>query len=368
MGLVPSRVSTEGARMESLWFWLISGMFILYSVLDGFDFGAGSLHLVVAQSNAERRVVLDAIAPYWDGNEVWLIAGAGSLLLAFPSVLASGLSGFYLAMFMVLWALTLRGVSIEFRNHVDDALWQSFWDVVFSLASMTMPLLLGVALGNIIRGVPLDASRYFNIPLFTDFSVHNPVGVLDWYTMLMGLFVLATLCGHGALYLAWKSSGVVQTRAARSATRLWWVTSVLGIVCTYATWKVNPSLFARLPHYPVAWLGIALFVGGVFAVFWNARRKHHLSAFIASCCFIAGILEATAACLFPVMLKSSLRAEWSLTAFNSSAGDYELRVGLGWWLLGAPLAVAYVAFLFYIHRKKHPNPVATESSLPPASA
>lgn len=344
--------------MERLWFWLISSMFAIYSMLDGFDFGAGALHVHLAKTNAERKAVLAAIAPYWDGNEVWLIAAGGSLLLAFPSVLAAGLSGFYLAMFMVLWSLTLRGVAIEFRNHVDDPLWQSFWDVVFCVASSTMPILLGVALGNVIRGIPLDNTGYFNIPLFSNFSTRNPLGVLDWYTVSMGLFVLCTLAGHGALYLAWKTEGIVQTRAARLSKPLWLVTTVMGVVCTYATSHVNPGLFANLPRAPEACVATAIFMAGLATVMWGIRRERYLIAFTGSSGFIVGILGATAGCLFPTMLRSSLRPEWSLTAYNASAGGYELRAGAMWWFLALPLVIAYFVFVFWIHSKKFKAPGA----------
>ncbi|HLP30028.1 MAG TPA: cytochrome d ubiquinol oxidase subunit II, partial [Geothrix sp.] len=168
--------------MHELWFWLVSVMVAIYVVMDGFDFGAGILHLVVAKTNEERREVLGAIGPLWDGNEVWLLAGGGSLFLAFPKVLASGFSGFYLAMFLVLWTLLLRGISIEFRSHLHDGMWRSFWDGTFAFASILLPVLFGAALGNVLRGVPMNQAGEFNIPLFTHFGTANPVGILDWYT------------------------------------------------------------------------------------------------------------------------------------------------------------------------------------------
>jgi cytochrome bd ubiquinol oxidase subunit II len=166
--------------MQMLWFWLVSVMVAIYAVMDGFDFGAGILHPFVARTDAERRQVLGAIGPWWDGNEVWLLAGGGSLFLAFPKVLTAGFSGFYLALFMVVWTLIMRGVAIEFRSHLPDGMWRGFWDRAFTVASVLLPVLLGAALGNVIRGVPVDASGYFNLPLFTDFGPGNPVGILDW--------------------------------------------------------------------------------------------------------------------------------------------------------------------------------------------
>src|SRR5512133_1170454 len=193
--------------MEMLWFWLVSVMVAIYVVMDGFDFGAGILHLVVAKTNEERRQVLGAIGPLWDGNEVWLLASGGCMFLAFPKVLAAGFSGFYLALFMVVWTLAMRGISIEFRSHLPDGMWRAFWDRAFMVASVLLPVLLGAALGNVVRGVPVDATGYFNIPLFTDFSAGNPVGILDWYTVLTGVFVLVTIANHGALFLVWRTEG-----------------------------------------------------------------------------------------------------------------------------------------------------------------
>src|SRR6478672_8043443 len=145
-------------------------MLAAYVVLDGFDLGAGALHLLVARTDQERRQVLAAIGPYWDGNEVWLLATGGVLFVAFPAVLASGLSGFYFAIFLVLWMLILRGIAIEFRSHVEHLLWRSAWDAVFGIASAVLPVLFGAALGNLVRGLPIDADGWFSLALFTDFT------------------------------------------------------------------------------------------------------------------------------------------------------------------------------------------------------
>jgi cytochrome d ubiquinol oxidase subunit II len=338
--------------MEMLWFWLVSVMVAIYAVMDGFDFGAGILHHFVARKEPERRQVMAAIGPLWDGNEVWLLAGGGSLLLAFPKVLAAGFSGFYLAMFMVVWALILRGISIEFRSHVADGMWRSFWDATFTFASVLLPILLGAALGNVVRGVPVDESGYFNIPLFTHFGTENPVGILDWYTVLMGVFVLVTVANHGTLFLCWKTEGPVHERASKMALPLSVVTAVLGGLCTLATGKVNPDVYANLPQAPLAWLGLAVFLVGLAAIFWGQLRGRHGLAFLGSAAFILGLLAATAACVFPVMLKSTLDPSWSLTAYNSAVSQHGLRTGIKWWLVGFPIAVGYVVFLFRIHRGK----------------
>ena len=338
--------------MEMLWFWLVSVMVAIYAVMDGFDFGAGVLHLFVARTEAERREVLAAIGPLWDGNEVWLLAAGGAMFLAFPKLLASGFSGFYLAMFMVIWSLALRGIAIEFRSHVRDTMWRAFWDRVFALASTLLPVLLGAALGNVVRGVPLDATGYFTIPLFTTFRVGNPVGILDWYTVLMGVLVLATLTAHGALFLAWKTTGDLYFRCRRAARMLWPAVAVLALLATWATAAVNPAVYRNLPHAPLAWVGLALFLGGLAAVFVCLGGDRPLAAFLGSGAFIIGILAATAGCVWPVMLPSTLDPAASLTAYNASAGAGGLRAGLVWWCIGFPIALAYFACLFWLHRGK----------------
>jgi cytochrome d ubiquinol oxidase subunit II len=338
--------------MTMLWFWLVAVMLAIYVVLDGFDFGAGILHLVVAKTNEERREVLGAIGPFWDGNEVWLLAGGGSLFLAFPKVLAAGFSGFYLAIWLVVWSLMLRGISIEFRSHVEDGLWRHFWDGTFALSSVLLPVLLGAALGNVLRGVPLDASGYFGMALWTDFRLGPQPGVLDWYTVLIGLFVLVTVAAHGSVFLAWKTEGPVHDRSKALAMPLWCLALLLWILATLATQTVNPAIFQHWQYAPLAWAGTLLFLAGLILVFTGIKRKNFLQAFFGSGAFILGILAASAASIYPVMLKSTLDPAFDLTALNASVGEHGLRAGLVWWLVGFPLAIGYLVFLFRFHRGK----------------
>src|SRR5208282_93540 len=170
----------KGARsmLPNLWFCLVAAMIAVYVVLDGFDLGAGILHLFVARTDAERRTVLASIGPVWDANEVWLVAGGGTLYFAFPALYASSFSGFYLPLMMVLWLLILRGISIEFRNHIDSLVWKPFWDAVFGGASALLAIFFGAALGNVVRGVPLDDANEFFLPLWTNFGIGREVGIL----------------------------------------------------------------------------------------------------------------------------------------------------------------------------------------------
>src|SRR6185369_620560 len=173
--------------MATLWFMIVAVMVTAYVVLDGFDLGAGAIFLLVAKTPDERRMVLRAIGPVWDGNEVWLLAAGGTLYFAFPLLYASSFSGFYLPLMMVLWLLMLRAIGIEFRTHIENPVWQGFFDVVFALSSILLTIFLGAALGNVIRGVPLRSDGYFFEALWTNFKVSANPGILDWYTILAGV-------------------------------------------------------------------------------------------------------------------------------------------------------------------------------------
>lgn len=338
--------------MVEVWYGIIAVMLTLYVVMDGFDLGAGALHLLVAHTNDERRQVLSAIGPYWDANEVWLIAAGGALFVAFPAVLASGLSGFYFALFLVLWCLILRGVGIEFRGHVQNDLWRAFWDRGFSAGSILLAIFFGVALGNLLRGVPLESSGWFALTLFTDFSARAPQGILDWYTILVALFALIVLMGHGAAFLAWKADGVVHERSRRLTWRLYLLVGVLWPVLTVITSIMQPAMWQAFLSRPLAWLLGATALAGFATVFVCTRRQRELGAFAGSSAFLGALMLATATCLFPVMLRSADNASLSLTAYNSSTDPHGLRIALAWWVIGFPLAVLYFVVIFRLHRGK----------------
>jgi cytochrome d ubiquinol oxidase subunit II len=332
--------------METLWFALVAVMVAVYVVLDGFDFGAGMLHPFVARGDAERRTVLAAIGPVWDGNEVWLLAGGGALFFAFPRAYAVAFSGFYLPLMVVLWLLVLRGISIELRSHHPSPLLRDFWDATLFVSSALMALVLGAALGNVIRGVPVDASGWFHIPFFTSFRPERNAGVLDWFTVLVGLFAVAALLQHGALYLAWKTSGPVNARAAKAARGATLAVIALLIGVTIATYCVQPRLFSDLARRPWAWPLPLVSLAGLAIALVQHRRGRERSAFLGSCAFLLGLLAATAAGLYPDLLRSTVGPEHSVNAQNAAASAHGLRVGFVWWLIGMPLATAYFSYLF----------------------
>ncbi len=332
--------------MESLWFALVAAMLATYVVLDGFDFGVGMLHPFVARTDDERRQVLAAIGPVWDGNEVWLLASGGTLFFAFPLAYASAFSGFYLPLMMVLWLLVMRGISIEFRSHDPSPLWRAFWDATLFVSSALMALILGAALGNVIRGVPLGGSGWFQVPLFTNFLPGRDAGVLDWYTVLVGAFAVCALLAHGALYLCWKTSGPVRDRAARAASRALVGVALLLVLVTAATTTVQVGLFASLARRPWSWPLPLLSAAGLAVALVGHRRGRERLAFLGSCGFLFFLLAATAAGVYPVLLRSTVSARYNLTAAAAATSEYGLRAGLSWWLIGIPLAAGYFTFLF----------------------
>src|ERR1700758_3242698 len=224
--------------MPTLWFMIVAVMVAAYVVLDGFDLGAGVIYLTAARTPAERQAIMRAIGPVWDGNEVWLLAAGGTLYFAFPLLYASSFSGFYLPLIIVLWLLMLRGIGIELRAHMENPVWQGFFDVVFSLSSALLAIFFGAALGNVIRGVPLGEDGYLCEPLWTNWRVGPHPGILDWYTVMAGVVALSTLTLHGALYVRLKTDGDLGQRARNVVLAVWPVQTALTLISLVATWFV----------------------------------------------------------------------------------------------------------------------------------
>jgi cytochrome bd ubiquinol oxidase subunit II len=338
--------------METVWFAIVSAMLTIYVVLDGFDFGAGILHRFVARNDEERRTVLAAIGPVWDGNEVWLVAAGGVLFMAFPKVYSASFSGFYMALMIVLWLLILRGIAIESRSHHENPLWREFWDTTFALSSALLAVVLGTALGNVVRGVPLDATGAFALPLFTDFRPGVHPGVFDWYTSLVGIFTLSVLTGHGALYLVWKTTGSVQARSRVWARNAWLVVLPLWALVTLATVWIQPQVYTNLFSRPWLLGFVLLMLGGLGGVFRFLKRGQELAAFLSSSAFLLGLLAATMAGNYPIWLRSTVDPTHSLTAANSASESHALRVGLVWWSIGITLAGGYFFYVNHSFRGK----------------
>ena len=333
--------------MEITWYIIVSLMLVIYVLLDGFDFGVGIIYLFVAKNDAERRTVLSAIGPVWDGNEVWLIAGGGTLFFAFPAVYSAGFSGFYLALIMVLWLLMLRGLSMELRSHIKNSLWRTFWDSTLAFASVLLAIVLGAALGNVIRGIPLNGDGYFFVPFWTDFKTGVHPGILDWYTLTVGLFALALLTVHGANFLALKTEKEIQSRARQISKRLYWLVAVFAILSTFLTPFVRPEMLQNFNRFPLGYLLPVFSLAALFGMFYYRARNHDAGAFIASSVFIVGLLASAVFTIFPNLLVATTGASNSLTVYNASASHYGLSVGLIWFPVGITLAATYT---FYMYR------------------
>ena len=330
--------------MGTLWFFFVALMIAVYVLLDGFDLGAGAIHLIVAKTDEERRQVLASIGPVWDGNEVWLLAAGGTLYFAFPSLYASAFSGFYLPLMIALWLLILRGTSIEFRNHIKNAVWNPFWDFLFFTSSSLLAVFYAAALANVVRGVPLDASGYFFEPLWTNFQLGEETGIFDWYTILVCLLALAALVMHGGLWVQMKTSGAVSARARKLAGRVWWVVLVLTALVTGVTFHAQPKVLANIKNWPLGLAFPLLATAGIARVIFELRKCEERKAFFASCAYLTGMLASATFGVYPMVLPAR-NPIYSLTIATARAGAYGLKVGLMWWSLGMLLAAAYFTFV-----------------------
>jgi cytochrome bd ubiquinol oxidase subunit II len=323
--------------MATLWFVLLAVMFAVYAMLDGFDLGVGALHRLLARSPEEREQAIEAIGPVWDGNEVWLIAGGGVLFLAFPRAYAGAFSGLYLGLIIVLWLLAGRGLGIELRHQLDNPLWQTACDTVFWLSSAALALVFGIALGNVVQGVPLQSDGYFHMSLFE---------ILNRYAVLVGAVVLVVLSAHGAAFLAAFTSGPLAERARRWARRLWWLEVLALAGAAYATYAVRPELLDAFADHP--WrlvFGAVTLAALALELAWQ-RSGAWRAAFAASSAAVAGLLATTAAALYPDLLPARDGDPFSLTVHNAASSDHALMTALFWWPVGIALAVAYFTLAY----------------------
>ena len=338
--------------MHILWFWMVGCMIVAYVVLDGFDLGTGVLHLFVARNEDERRMVVQSIGPVWDGNEVWLLAGGGTLYFAFPWLYASAFSGFYLPLMIVLWLLIVRGVTLELRNHIDVGVWRALLDGLFMLASALLTIFLGAALANVIRGVPLQQDGYFFLPLWTNWRPGVHPGVLDWYTVLGGLLACAALTLHGALWLRLKTVGAVEARAARSVSTLWTAVLALTLLSVPATMAVQPATLVNYNRYPLTFIIPLGVMAALLCVLYFHRCGSAFSAFLCSCAYLALMLVGACWGLFPTLLPATTGADRSITLDAAISSPYTLHIGLLWWIFGMLLAALYFTISYTMFRGK----------------
>ncbi len=328
--------------LQVIWFILYFVLIAGYAILDGFDLGVGALSLF-AKDQRERGIHMDSIAPVWDGNEVWLLTAGGALFAAFPFVYATVFSGFYLALMLLLVALIWRAVSFEFRNKVHSPGWIRAWDWAFGLGSLLPPVLFGVAVGNILRGIPLTEKTEF---------AGTFLGLLNPYAVLVGVLALVMFLAHGAIYLVLKTDGDLQARMQRWAPGLWigWV--VLYFAATVASLFVSPFLFDGILKNPVFWILFPLMMACVVLIPVLLKSGRHMLAFIASSAAIATQIGLAALGLFPRLVPALNDPKLSLTIYNASSTQRTLTTMLMIALVGVPIVIGYTIFIYRVFKGK----------------
>lgn len=333
--------------LNIIWFVLIGVLFSGFFLLEGFDYGVGILLPFVAKSDQERRIVINTIGPHWDGNEVWLLTAGGAIFAAFPNWYATLFSGFYLALFLILFALIVRGVAFEFRSKDDNPRWRWLWDVALFVGSALPALLWGVAFANIVRGVPIDASMTYTGTFFT---------LLNPFSLLGGLVTLALFSLHGALFLTLKTTDVILDRAQSAAVRLW-LPAVVVVLAFVAYSVVETDLFVG---FNVAQgVGLTAAVAGLLVAAWMIRRQRWGTAFIGTAVTLVGTVALLFAGLFPRVMPSSLGSQYDLTIYNASSSPYTLQVMTIVALIFVPLVLAYQGWSYWVFRQR----VTAESHL-----
>jgi cytochrome d ubiquinol oxidase subunit II len=328
--------------LQTVWFLLVGVLFAGYAVLDGMDLGVGVLHLL-ARTDDHRRVLLNAIGPVWDGNEVWLITGGGALFAAFPAVYATVFSGFYLAMVLLLLALILRAVSIEFRGLGAGRAWRTTWDVGFAVVSVLAAFVIGVALGNVAWGIPLDSGQSF---AGTFASLFHP------YALLVGVTTVALFAVHGGNYLLVKTEGQLHDQVRRWVWPAIWCFLAALAVTTAVTFLYAPHLTAAVRSAPAVMLVALATLLAVAEVPREVHAGHHFRAWLASGAVTVGLLALVGLDLYPVMVLNARDLASSLTAYNASSSPQTLRIMLVIAGVGMPLVVAYTAAVYWLFRGK----------------
>lgn len=329
-------------NLNVVWFVLIGVLLTGYAILDGFDLGVGAVHLF-NKSDEHRRITLNAIGPVWDGNEVWLVTGGGALFAAFPIVYASVFSGFYTAFMLLLFVLIFRAVAIEFRSKRESRLWRRTWDVLFSFSSILIALIMGIAIGNIIQGLPVDANHEIRI---STLSLFNP------YALLVGITTVALFMMHGSIYLVLKTEGELQQILRGRVNN----TVIFFVICyaatTMATLIYFPHMAQPFKDHPSLFL---LGLLNMLAVANIPRELHHgkeLRAFLSSAASIAALMALFAVGLFPNFVISSTDPNYSLNIYNAASSQKTLQIMLWVAILGMPFVLSYTISIYWVFRGK----------------
>lgn len=328
--------------LNIIWFLLIGALLSGYAILDGFDLGVGALHLLT-KSDEERRTVLNSIGPVWDGNEVWLVTAGGALFAAFPEVYATVFSGFYIAFMLLLFVLIFRATAIEFRSKHVGKRWRASWDIAFSISSILIALLMGVALGNIITGIPLGSDKEFTGTF---------LGMINPYTVLIGITTVSLFMMHGAIYLAMKTEGELQKKVKD------WVnnTIIFFVICfvtaTMTTLIYYPLMVVHFKEYPAFFIIAILNMLAIANIPREIHRGKEFRAFISSSASIAMLLLLFAIGIFPNIVLSSPLVENSLNIYNAASSQKTLGIMLIVALIGMPFVVAYTIIIYKVYKGK----------------
>ena len=328
--------------LNTIWFLLIGALLSGYAILDGFDLGVGMLHLFVKEDE-ERRTMINSIGPVWDGNEVWLVTGGGALFAAFPHVYATVFSGFYDAFILLLFMLIFRAVAIEFRSKQTMLWWRKMWDIAFSVASFLIALLMGVALANIITGIPIGPDKEFT---GTFLSLINP------YTVLVGVTTVALFMMHGAIYSVMKTDGDLQKKL-----RGWVNNTIIFFVICYATVTMTtliyyPHMVENFRAVPLLFIVALLNMLAIANIPREISKGREFRAFISSAASIAALLLLFAIGIFPNIVFSNSNPEYSLTLYNAASSEKTLTIMLIIALIGIPFVFAYTITIYWIFRGK----------------
>lgn len=323
------------SALQITWFWLIILLLTVYAILDGFDLGVGFWSLFTKKEEV-RRTLLNSIGPVWDGNEVWLLTGGGAIFAAFPHAYATIFSGFYLAFMLVIFSLIFRAVSIEFRGKSSSMIWRRTWDTAFAIGSIIPLILFGVAIGNIIKGLPLDANMNYT---------GNFIGLLSPYALLTGLLTLALFAMHGANYIILKTDGELAIMAKKWSNKagLLSIATFLTIIITTAA--VYPHILKNYNNKPILWIipMTTLF----FLILTSLRRS-----FLYSALSIAGLMLILGTLLFPNIVPAANDPEWSLNIINASSSPLTLKTMLIIATIGMPFVIGYTIWIYSAFKGK----------------
>ncbi len=343
--------------MEILWYILTALFLAIFFVLDGYDFGVGIIHLFFAKEEKDKRVIAKSAGLFWDSNEVWLVAGGGMLFMAFPLCYASVFSGFYLPLILVLWLIIFRAIGLELRSQFKYQMWRDIWDTAFGVSSLLLALFFGVALGNVARGVNLGGvengisvyePHYFFLPLwdgsFSPLTDHP--GVIDWFTIIIGLISVVTLAIHGANWVILKTNSSINEKLKGVIFKFNIALTVLTVISLALWYVVKPTCFDNFIDKPYFLIFPLIYIIGLVGTYFIKTFKKEVTGILFSTMMIVGGITASLASLFPVLLPSINKVNPDLTIYNTGTTDLGYSIAVVWGALGVVLVVIYLIAQF----------------------